>query len=363
MGIHLQKHLKYAAAYLSIFLVTILYSGCQITDAEDEQILLPDDTDYQVISGTDAVITGMFVSGSDYYPGDTVTARLNILNKGSQEESFWLGCSISDPLGNWYDLPAKEVNLEGSETTAVEFSWLVPEEGLVEQLISGPYLLTMAAWSARPGNEEADRLATIKQEEAFFVFRYLEDFSSYNKELWEKSSHSLGLGNLDPDNVKIEDEMLIITLPAGTYDGGQLESREFDHLYGSYRARIKMPDAPSSITGFFLYRSPDFYHEIDIEVVNDSSGLAWFTTYADGVVSNTCETYLGFDPTADFYEYRFDFYPGSVSFYVDGVLIITYDDGLTDTPMKLMINSWFPVWLEGIKPEQDAVTLVDWIKY
>ena len=360
---YLIKCYKCAAAVILLTAIAGSFSGCLIKDASCEQDLSGDNMDYQVIAGTDAIITDMLISENEYYPGDTVTTELNIVNKGSGTESFWLGCSISDPLGKWYNMPAKEVGLEGGEVISVEFTWVIPEKNTKEQLLSGPYLLTMAAWSDRPGEEGAERLATVKQEEAFFVFRYIEDFSTYNEELWEKSSHPLGLGNLDPDNVEIEDDLLKITLPAGTYDGGQLESREFDHLYGSYRASIKMADAPSSITGFFLYRAPDFYHEIDIEVVNNSSGLAWFTTYADGVVSNTCEKHLDFNPTADFYEYRFDFYPGSVSFYVDGELIISFDDGLTDTPMKLMINSWFPVWLEGIKPEKDAVTLVDWIKY
>ncbi len=363
MEIYLPKHFKYAALYFGIVLVAVLFSGCQIINADKEKIVLPDDAHYQVITETGAVVADMLVSGSDYYPGEPVTVSLIIANEGNKREDFWVGCSIKDPLGKWYDLPAKEVNLEGGELTSVEFTWVIPEIETEKQLLSGPYLLTMAAWSDHPGEENAEKLATVKQEEAFFVFRYIEEFSSYNEELWEKSSHPLGLGNLDPDNIEIEDDLLKITLPAGTYDGGQLESREFDHLYGSYRASIKIADAPSSITGFFLYRAPDFYHEIDIEVVNDSSGRAWFTTYAGGEISNTSERYFGFDPTADFYEYRFDFYPGSVSFYVDGELIISFDDGLTDTPMKLMVNSWFPVWLEGIKSEQDAVTLVDWIKY
>ncbi len=360
---YLLKIYKPAAATIFLAVTVVYCSGCLINDAFCEQEVLRDNEFYQAIAGTDAVIADMLVSGSDYYPGDTVTAKLHIVNEGSRKENFWLSCSIRDPLGGWHDLHAKEITLNGRKDILVEFFWLVPEEVNGEKLLSGPYLLTMSAWSESPGTEEAERLATVQQEEAFFVVTYFEDFSSFNEKLWEISSHPLGLGILDPDNVKIEDNLLKITLPASTYDGGQLESKEFDHLYGSYRARIKLPNAPSSITGFFLYRAPDFYHEIDIEIVNDSSGLAWVTTYADGEVINTFESHLGFDPTGDFHEYRFDFYPGSVSFYVDGKLIITFDDGLTDTPMKLMINSWFPVWLEGIKPENDVFTLVDWIKY
>ena len=47
-------------------------------------------------------------------------------------------------------------------------------------------------------------------------------------------------------------------------------------------ARLQVPDAPSSITGFFLYAPPDYASEIDIELYNDPRGLVMFTTYAGG---------------------------------------------------------------------------------
>ena len=64
--------------------------------------------------------------------------------------------------------------------------------------------------------------------------------------------------------------------------------------------------------GIFLYRSSDYYNEIDIEIYNDSSGTIMYTTYAHGREANHVTTYLGFDPTAAFHEYRFDFYPHQV---------------------------------------------------
>lgn len=63
----------------------------------------------------------------------------------------------------------------------------------------------------------------------------------------------------------------MIKLPSGTTDGGEIQTK--DELgFGSYEAKLKLPDAPSSITGFFLYKEPDYYHEIDIEIFNFKCG-------------------------------------------------------------------------------------------
>ena len=56
-----------------------------------------------------------------------------------------------------------------------------------------------------------------------------------------------------------------------------------------------MPDAPSSITRFFLYEK-----DIDVEILNDPSGRIIFTTYAGGRKTNNVEKDLSFDPTTDF---------------------------------------------------------------
>ena len=106
------------------------------------------------------------------------------------------------------------------------------------------------------------------------------------------------------------------------------------YKYGSYRARIKVPDAPPSITGFFLYKEPDFEKEIDVEILNDSSGRIMFTTYAGGRKTNNVEKDLSFDPTMDFHEYRFDFYPDRAEFFVDGELMHRFTEGLPENPVR-----------------------------
>ncbi|MGB4659392.1 MAG: glycoside hydrolase family 16 protein, partial [Mobilitalea sp.] len=133
--------------------------------------------------------------------------------------------------------------------------------------------------------------------------------------------------------------------------------------YGIYEARMKLPDAPSSITGVFLYMAPDYYYEIDIEVVNDSKGTLYFTTYDNGEMRKHFAGTLGFDPTKEYHKYRMEYQEDLLSFYIDNVLIKEWKQGYPKAEMQLYINCWYPKWLEGIKPDSDQKLLIDWVKY
>lgn len=179
---------------------------------------------------------------------------------------------------------------------------------------------------------------------------------------WSRSSKNLGRSNLDPGNVSCSDNGLLIKIPAHTLDGGEVESQTFFD-YGRYRARLKVPDAPSSITGFFLYRTPDYASEVDVEIYNDRTGRVLLTTYADGDQTNSETIRTGFDPTAQFHEYGFDFYPDSIAFYLDEELVTRCSMGLPRASMKLFVNVWFPKWLAGIRHTSDRYASVEWIRY
>ena len=187
---------------------------------------------------------------------------------------------------------------------------------------------------------------------------FSDDFDSFDTNRWSKGAHNLGRSNLDPNNVDLADGNLWIKLPANTLNGGEIASNDL-YGYGFYSARIKVPHAPSSITGFFLYQPPDYASEIDIEIYNDSSRkMVIYNTYALG--SNHTQTMsLPFDPTDGFHEYRFDYAPRSVRFYADGQLMKTWTRTLPRNPMNLYVNAWFPAWLDGKQPNTDAVGLVD----
>ncbi len=193
---------------------------------------------------------------------------------------------------------------------------------------------------------------------------FRDDFDTLDTTRWSKGEHGIGRSYLDPANVSVAGGELLMKIPARTLNGGEIVSNEL-YRYGSYSARMKVPYAPSSITGFFMYKAPDFANEIDIEIFNDRSRRIMFTTYAgaaDGP-TNTEILQLPFDPTEGYHDYRFDYSTGSVSFYVDGTLMKTWNQDIPSDSMYLMTNVWFPTWLDGKKPRKNAYLRVDSIEH
>ncbi len=187
---------------------------------------------------------------------------------------------------------------------------------------------------------------------------FTDDFDSFDAARWTKGSHNLGRSYLDPNNVSVSNGNLAVKLPANSLNGGEISSNSL-YGYGSYSARMQLPNAPSSITGFFLYQPPDYNSEIDIEIYNDSSRKVIFATYANGRQTHSQTLRLPFDPTTGYHDYRFDYAPGSVKFYADGRLMKKWTTGLPRTSMKLYVNAWYPRWLDGKMPTTDQFVLVD----
>lgn len=308
----------------------------------------------------DAEITEFHPASGRYNAGDEATSLLRFKNTGREPGTFWVGYSVRDELGQWHDVPARRVELEAGKESALQYlDWEIPEEPPPP---SGSYEVVAAVWSGKPGESGAKRLTDAAREDAFRVAGLEEDFISLDDDRWNVPSKTLGRGSLEPGNVRTESGRLALKIPSGTRAGGEVESRGL-YQYGSYRARIKVADAPSSITGFFLYSPPDFENEIDVEIYNDHSRRILFTTYAGGEQTNTVTKKLPFDPTEDFHEYRFDLAPDAAHFYADGMRLQTFREGLPTDPMKLLINVWFPAWLPGEKPEGDRYTYVDWVEH
>jgi beta-glucanase (GH16 family) len=161
--------------------------------------------------------------------------------------------------------------------------------------------------------------------------------------------------------VTVGNGALGLALPAVT-GGGEIKSNEA-FSSGIFSARMKVADAPSSLTGFFLYAAPDYASEIDIEVLNDPSGTVLLSTYAGGRQTHTETRSLGFDPTAAFHDYEIRWLSGKVTFWVDGVKLRGWNNGAPNAPMALFANAWFPSWLAGLEPDGPRVTLIDQIAY
>ncbi|EXF25367.1 hypothetical protein BG28_13290 [Nesterenkonia sp. AN1] len=187
-----------------------------------------------------------------------------------------------------------------------------------------------------------------------------EDFSSFRHAHWTKRSHRLGRSLLEPSSVDVADDVLRLKLPAESTDGAEIRSVEA-FGFGRFEARLRVPHAPSSITGFFLYEPPDEAQEIDIEIFNDRTGGVMFTYYSAGQqVSRTRE--LPFDPTAEFHTYSFDYGADGVEFSVDGEVMESLRGTMPAGPLRLHLNAWFPTWLQGERSPQDHFVAADHVR-
>ena len=191
---------------------------------------------------------------------------------------------------------------------------------------------------------------------------FRDDFASLEPRQWVEITRPFGHGTVDAANVEVANDLLRIRLPAGRLDGGELRSTGL-YRYGSYRVRMKVANAPSSLTAFFVYKKPDYAQELDIEIYNDSTGRVMFSTYSGNAQTNTVTTLLPFDPTAAFHDYVIEYDPGAVRFLADGVELQRWSSGVTRSSMYLFVNAWFPSWLAGERPATDRFTEVEWVEH
>lgn len=298
-------------------------------------------------------------------PGQKAASSARIKNTGGRLHTFWIGYSVRDGAGRWHDVPSQPVRLKPGQVSAPQVkAWEVPSDPLTT---TGPYDVRASVWRTQPENGGAVRLANAGKTAAFSVRLFQDGFDTLDATRWDRADQVLGRSRLDPANVGTEGGQLGLKIPARTLDGAAVRSRDL-YQYGDYRTRLKVPDAPGSITGFFLYEAPDYEREVDIEIYNDGSRRISFSTYsphyaADGSLikgpTHTVTKTLPFDPSSDFHDYAFSFYPDSVGFSVDGQLMQTWPDALPKTPMKLWLNVWYPDWLQGERSAIDRYLYVD----
>ncbi len=363
------------------------------------------------------IVNPTYASGP-YYSGERATSSLRVKNTGTARNTLWVRYEVRDGAGRTRTVPAVSVVLDPGQTSAViNRAWTVPDPADTSTLTTGPYAAGFAVYDANPDtNATAPLLAANEMPDAFRAHNFLDQFSSFDAGRWARSDHGLGFIReqvadeqgcgamgpttnvlyatyLNPANVFASGTgQLRMRLPSGpssnacaNVEGAEIESDSY-YRYGSYEVRMQLPDVPSSITGFFLYGG-DGIAEIDIEAFNEKNtnpntgaqrGKVMFTTYAEnpdgspnlvpthatnGEPGNEPPVTLPFDPTAGMHVYRFDLYPDAVRFYVDGVLMKEWTDGLPTANMKLLLNAWYPRWLSQTSPPEARYLDVDWIRH
>jgi hypothetical protein len=214
----------------------------------------------------------------------------------------------------------------------------------------------------------------------------------------------------DGTHVRFEGDEIVLSLtrlPAPMCVKDTEVNHEAGHIftdpvygYGSYRARISVSPVGGIVAGFFLYDArvrggASVNDEIDVEIfprytsdyidycagvnlsgldemgVTSGKSLAYprpevlFSTWNDWredpslanpycIGDNHWAVLLkkeDLDPTDGYHEYRFDWYPERVCFFIDGVLCKTIEKAVPQPPLSVMANIWAnPGWKETDYP-------------
>lgn len=179
----------------------------------------------------------------------------------------------------------------------------------------------------------------------------VDDFDVLDGSIWVSESHSLGQGGVHASHASHVPGMVRLTLPAGTREGSEIRSRRRGR-FRTAEARIRTPDAPGALVGFFLYQGVRGTNdEIDVEIFAGERRIM-FTTWIAGTRTNHVKRVLPFDPAEDFHDYRIEWSRDSVGFFVDGERFASFDTGVPEQPMFLMTNAFWPHWLDGPAPSE-----------
>ncbi len=115
--------------------------------------------------------------------------------------------------------------------------------------------------------------------------------------------------------------------------------------YGYFEVRMRVPRGAGAVSGVFTYadRAKGVKpNEIDIEILGKNTRAVELTIHENGR-STTKTVALPFDAAEGFHTYGFDWQPGYVRWYVDGVLAHQEDGPAARNlvrPQQLILNLW-----------------------
>jgi beta-glucanase (GH16 family) len=144
----------------------------------------------------------------------------------------------------------------------------------------------------------------------------------------------------------------------------EITSKRNNFRYGSYNASIKTSKTPGGVVGWFTYLGNPL-NEIDVEMLTKDNRDLHFTLHHIQTGVDYKVVKLAFDPSEAFHEYRFDWYPGRVEYFLDGKPIATLTKQVPDMDSQIMLNHWsgnIDGW-GGPAPTKDMFMYVDWMTY
>jgi endo-1,3-1,4-beta-glycanase ExoK len=146
------------------------------------------------------------------------------------------------------------------------------------------------------------------------------------------------------------------------------------HGYGFYQARMKTAAGAGLNTAFFTYIGPPNgvpeWDEIDFEFLGKDTHAVQINYWTNGKSQLGKSVPLGFDASADFHDYAFDWAPDKIRWYVDRKMVYETPAGasLPHNPGLLFLSLWSgssveDSWLGPFHYENPATAEVAWAAY
>lgn len=157
------------------------------------------------------------------------------------------------------------------------------------------------------------------------------------------------------------------------YAAGEYRSANF-YGHGRYETRMKPAKYSGAMTGsLFTYTGAgdgNPWDEIDIEFLGKNLNVFQANYFTNGVGGHETVVNLGFDASAAFHTYAFEWTAGSIKWYVDGVLVVTENGSRGALPShagRMMLNAWPSTgvdgWLGAFTYTGAFQAQYDWVKF
>ena len=208
---------------------------------------------------------------------------------------------------------------------------------------SGNFTISNFKFTSSAGTAEEGRFAAVKNRVSFsgnngfkVANGYANDDTMFNCE-WNSA------------NVAVADDGVMsmsVTKDGASergYYGGEYRS-EATYGYGYYEVCMKPAKCSGVVSSFFTYTNSPVWDEIDIEFLGKDTTKVQFNYYVNGVGGHEYLCDLGFDASADFHVYGFDWQEGSITWYVDGKAVYTatpeQGEAFPSHNQQIMMNVW-----------------------
>lgn len=149
---------------------------------------------------------------------------------------------------------------------------------------------------------------------------------------------------------------------------------EQSYGYGLYEARMRTAAGSGLNTAFFTYTGPPFgvpeHDEIDVMFIGKEPGSVGVNYHRNGVNKGPFRIDLGFDASAAFHDYAFEWSRARIRWFVDGKQVFETPAGadIPKNPGRIIFSLWsgsnmVKDWLDPFRYSKPVAADVAWVRF